>query len=132
MGVLVEDMASFIRSSGLLPAGWKMYLRMMPADPDQVVVVSDYSGNVPMKKVSLEEPGLQIRTRGVREDSASPAAILDAIRLALDAPSAWPSTINGTNYRYVNSVQSAPMCLGYDGQDDRWEFSCNFIVGRGR
>ncbi len=127
---LLDDIAAYLKSQGLVPSGWRVCIYFMPPSPDRVICLSEYGGNTPQVKVLLDEPGLQIRVRGQSEDPQTPRGVLETIRIALDG--LGPLTVGSSNVRWIKAVQSAPMSLGIDGQDNRWEFVCNFIVGKGR
>lgn len=127
---LVDDIASYLKSSGLAPTGWRVCTYLLPPDPDRVICLTEYAGNPPFTKVGLDEPGIQIRARGAAEDPETPRELLETIRLGLDG--LGPIMLGTTNVRWVKAVQSAPAPLGMDSQKRRWEFVCNFIVGKGR
>lgn len=48
--------------------GWASCAGYFPPSPDQVVSITDTTGGTPMASFAYEEPGVQLRVRGVRQD----------------------------------------------------------------
>jgi len=132
-----DDFAAYLLSSGFVdyelvpdpPVGWGVGTYVMPAAPDQVVIVGEYAGGPTeqLRTAVLGKPGLQIRVRGAAFDSSAASAKITTIALVLDGLD--PLRINGTQYLAVLSQQSASFFLGLDAAN-RPEFSWNFIVWR--
>ena len=110
--------------------GWRLQDDgYVPAKPDKVIVLTDYAGNPPGMRVSLNQPGLQVHGRG---DPLTVPGCKEALRRKMKAifndlhkPNALRFT-DGDQYVEVRAVQS-PFSLGFD-DNRRPEMACNFIV----
>ena len=129
---LLTDVGPYLAAATVstadLTLGTNLFLGREPASPDTGVPLDETGGAAPADTFggdtapSLENPGLQVRSRS--------AAYSTAQSLAVDVWSLLAKVINetltSTKYLKISPVQS-PFALDRDDQD-RMIFVCNFDV----
>ena len=129
---LLTDVGTYLAAATVstadLTLGTNLFLGREPASPDTCVTLYEPGGAAPDDPVggntapSLENPGLQVRSRA--------AAYSTAQSLAVDVWALLAKVINetltSTTYLKISPVQS-PFALDRDDQD-RMIFVCNFDV----
>lgn len=90
MTMLAEDVATYLVSEGLgsfrgQGTGAPIYINFVPASPDAVIVLTETTGFGDDDNFTngVDSQGLQVRVRGVGENSATPYATIRAIYNAL-------------------------------------------------
>jgi hypothetical protein len=132
-----EDIGTLLIGAGYVDgnSGWKLAIGWMPPGPDAVVALFQYAGNPPPRRIKRDEPGLQVRVRGVPAVGpdgtvgAHELAMVQAERIRAFLHDHAPVDVADNTYRWI-SAQQSPFPI-YD-ENGRAEVYCNFIVATGR
>ena len=125
--MLLDEMAARVTAEGLVSSGYALRRGVMPASPDQVIVLGETGGAGPEIAFDggvVEQPGLQIRVRGAADDYESPRNAIEVLHQAIVGWGAFTSA--GVRYLGLTALQS-PFPLRRD-ENNRQEFSANYLV----
>lgn len=130
MASLLDDIASFLTSSGLVggATGWTVAKGGTDPSPDKIITLGETGGPEPelspsgSTETTYDEPTFQVRGRGEAFGYEALRAKMGAIYVALHGSVLGKST----DYVLVRAVQSGPLSLGLDSNDRpmlTWNFS---------
>ena len=125
---LTTYLAAYSPSLGLT-GGTNLFYGIMPPTPDLCVALFEYGSTPPeitvgATVIGFEDPRIQVRVRGVKDDYDTPRLLLNKIVEAL--VKIQEQTLSGTQYHAVLPKQSPFMLLMDD--NFRLTFACNFEV----
>lgn len=126
--MLAIEVAEYLASLGLVnfdPSGitGDCYIDVVPTTPDNVIVISGYSGPPPDPKLGYDTPNIQVRARAGR-DPRDARGRMEDIFAALH--NLHHVTLPGGTYAvYCFALQSDPAPLGPDA-NGRLEYSQNY------
>jgi hypothetical protein len=134
---MCEDIGTVLTGAGLVDgdSGWPLAIGYMPPGPDAIVALFQYAGNPPPRRIKLDQPGLQLRVRGVPavgadgEVGAYEIAMTQAERIRAYLHDRPHFDVHDNTYRWITAQQS---CFPIYDQNGRPEIYCNFIVATGR
>lgn len=123
MSVLVA-LAEKLNSASVAVTASNMFIGIMPDTPDLCVALYEYAGAAPLEvmrddSATLEQPSVQVMTRGARNDYPAARELMVNVRDTLC--SITDETISGVRFLRVHN-QSSMNALGTD-EKDRPEFS---------
>lgn len=123
MSVLVA-LAEKLNSASVAVTASNMFIGILPDTPDLCVALYEYAGAAPLEvmqddSATLEQPSIQIMTRGARNDYPAARELMVNVRDTLC--SITDETISGVRFLRVHN-QSSMNALGTD-EKDRPEFS---------
>lgn len=119
-------------------AGTDLFEGPMPESPDAAMAVTHYGGEPADSRVMgaslannglVEQPHVQLMTRGAVNDKAGPRTRALAAHAVLDGYG--PGTLSGVLYHSIESLDGEPYCLGQD-QNQRWRYVVNYVVKKAR
>lgn len=122
------DLATVLAGVGALglTLASNLFSSQIPATPDALVALFDYSGGDPEQNVDYWRPSLQVRVRSAKGDYDTAYQLAMAIRAVLVAV----NSVTVAGARYIGIwAKGDIMFLGRDN-NDRAEFSINFEVHR--
>ena len=124
--MMVQKVADYLKAQGVVSgtSGWLLLQGYVPTTPDQVVVLTQWSGQAPQGRAGLDNPGLQVRVRAKPQEYKAAEAKAMEVHALLHAKG--EDTL-GPEIRWVTSSHS-PMLMGFD-DNRRPEFVENFGVG---
>lgn len=110
------------------PTLGSLYTTEMPESPDACMSILSYAGRPAetgfgVAGIQYENPGVQLKTRGVADDEDGPHDTL--YRAYKELAKVQAVTLSGVRYLWV-SAQQAPYKLEVDGAG-RIIYCCNFI-----
>lgn len=96
---VVEDFQQILKDAGVVDGGtgWTSFRRVLPDEPDDVVVITEAGGPDPEAGTGVEQPFVQVRTRAKRPSAARTK--LDECIAALAERT--EVTVNGTRYAWI-------------------------------
>lgn len=121
---VLEALADRLNSASVAVTATNLFLGLMPDTPDLCVALYEYAGAPPMEVMrsndaTLEQPSIQVMTRGSRNDYPAARALIESVRDTLTGIT--DETISGVRFLRVSNL-SAINALGTDDKD-RPEFS---------
>ena len=128
--MLLPEVAAYLIAQGIGTAlDTDVFLGKIPADPDVVVVLSEYTGmadepDLGTGNIRLEFPRIQVLCRGAKDDYATPRQTAQTAKQKL--MKVLNQTLSGVRYLAIN-VESGPFFLRRD-QNDRIEIVANYQV----
>lgn len=117
-----KDIAEKLEDLGRGTVGTDIFVRFMPDQPDNCIVVTQTAGKPRERTVDLVYPGVQIRVRNT--DSATLEALIDTI--TEDLHGTVNETIEGRVYNWIGATGD-PSFISRD-EKDREIWSVNFEV----
>jgi hypothetical protein len=121
-----ETIRAHLQTAGLVDgiSGWTGFSGYFPNTPDRCVAITDTSGPAPEASFAYEEPGIQLRVRGLREDYTLTNTKVTELFDALHGQS--------INSEYAACwAQGSPIFMSYD-TNERPVWSVNFKLMRTR
>lgn len=124
--MLVQKVVDYLRAQSSIDGttGWRALQGYVPPDPDQVIVLTQWSGQAAQTRAGLDHPGLQVRVRGPKQDYKAAEAKAMELHALLHART---DVELGPEIRWLTSDHS-PMLMGFD-ENRRPEFVENFSAG---
>lgn len=121
---VLEPLAARLTSASVATTAVNLFLGIMPDTPDACVALFEYAGEAPLEVMqsntaTLEQPSIQVMTRGARNDYPAALALIESVRDTLTAIT--DETISGVRFLRVHNLSSVN-ALGTDDKD-RPEFS---------
>jgi len=121
---VLEALADRLASASVAVTASTMFIGIMPDTPDLCVALYEYAGAPPLEVLrsntaTLEQPSIQVMTRGSRNDYPGARALMEHVLDTLCAIT--DETISGVRFLRVSNL-SAINALGTD-EKDRPEFS---------
>lgn len=128
---MADEVVSMLVTGSFGTAGTTLFSNHLPATPDVCAVATETfgQGNVGFfgDALGIDQPNLQLRTRGGPSDSESPRTLIERIRQYLTNLGA--TTVN--TVRYMAFIErGTPFILDRDGKD-RVVWAMNFTVMKG-
>lgn len=121
--MLLEDIRVYLEQQGLGVFGKDLFISIMPAEPDNCIVLFEYAGEpMDLTDSRLEYPNLQVLVRNT--DYLAGRQKIEEVTQALHGVS--EQVINGTRYLLIQARQS-PFFLEWD-KNERAIFVCNFRI----
>jgi hypothetical protein len=123
----IQSVATYLQSQNLGTQGTNLFIGVMPDTTTLTTLLTEYQGDVIETQgiaLALQQPMLQVRVRGAKEDYVTPQTRILAIQTALaNLPD---QTLSGVR---ILTIRPAGTILSL-GQDNnlRFEFSTNFEV----
>lgn len=105
------DISSFLQAQGVGTEGTNLFIGREPADPDFVVSIYDTGGFLPNPKYLRDEPTIQVRVRGNKNDYNNAWIKMQEIKDVMLG--AQLQVLNGTDY-VLFVLATDPISLGYD------------------
>jgi len=125
---ILDDIGAELTSDGVVGGvtDWVLAKSYMPPTPDNVIALFETGGDAPDQTpgTKYEYPTFQVRVRGSKFGYEAARIKIQEVFDSLN-----DSTISG--YIYVFPLQSGPIPLGYDREDNRPELSWNFATMKG-
>lgn len=120
----LEGLASKLNTASVAVTASNMFIGIMPDTPDLCVALYEYAGTAPLEVMvddtaTLEQPSVQVMTRGARNDYPAARTLIENVRDTLCGIT--DETISGVRFLRVSNL-SAINALGTD-EKDRPEFS---------
>ena len=118
MADLLDGLARYLHDLGLVEydatgVTGNLFIEVMPATPDRVVVLGLYGGPQPDSRLPYDPPNLQVRTRGTIDPRTSRTLALDLYdALQGLGPIQLP---DGTELLSCNAIQTVSL-MGQDAQ----------------
>lgn len=123
----IVSIADYLQTQNLGTKGTNLFIGVLPETNSMVTVLNEFNGDIIETNkvgIALYQPSLQVRTRGMPEDYATPKTRIAAIQTALAAlPDASYSGVRILRIRPQGTI----LALGQDN-NMRYEFSANFQV----
>jgi len=123
----IVSIADYLQTQNLGTKGTNLFIGVLPETNSMVTVLNEFNGDIIETNkvgIALYQPSLQVRTRGMPEDYATPKTRIAAIQTALAAlPDATYTGIRILRVRPQGTI----LALGQDN-NMRYEFSANFQV----
>lgn len=120
-------LADYLQAESLGTKGTNLFIGALPSVDGLGIVLTQYSGQVletQTSGIAINQPSLQVRVHGDREDYATPLARIEAIQEKLTLIS--NQTLSGIYFLRVRPITSI-IALG-QGENLDYEFTCNFEV----
>jgi hypothetical protein len=109
--MLLDDIATILKTAGTTSDGTEVYTGFMPEKPDAVACIYETGGVAPYRSmrgtvgaVVAERPRIQVTVRGSALDYATPRTKLNTIYKMLE--NYGDTTVNGVRYLWIAAVQS--------------------------
>lgn len=121
---VLEALADKLATASVATIATNLFIGIMPDTPDLCVALYEYAGAPPMEVLrsntaTLEQPSIQVMTRGARNDYPAARTLIKNVRDTLCGIT--DETISGVRFLRVSNL-SAINALGTDDKD-RPEFS---------
>jgi hypothetical protein len=116
-----------LTTQGLVDGEWVGFAGYFPPAPDRCISITDTAGDPPQASFAYEEPGVQLRVRGLRQDYVLTNTKVTNL---FDALHAQPLGAHAQEYPDCLAV-SGPMFHGFDAVD-RPVWVVNFRLMRTR
>lgn len=125
---ILDDIGTHLTSDGVVAGatGWALGKSYMPPDPDKIVAIFETGGGAPDQTpgTAYEFPTFQVRVRGSKFGYEAARTKIQEVVDSLNN-----ATVSG--YIYIYPVQSGPIVLRYDRDDNRPELAWNFATMKG-
>ena len=105
------DISSFLQAQGIGTEGTDLFISREPASPDMTITITDTGGFPPNPKYLRDEPTIQVRVRGNKNDYNSAWNKMQEIKDVMLG--AQPQLLNGTDY-VLFVLATDPISLGFD------------------
>lgn len=126
--MITAEISARLTAQSLVTTGFAIYRNVMPDTPDKVIALFETGGIGPEtflgSSTTVESPGLQVRVRGIRQDSDTPRLQIERIYQAVIGWGGFTQT--GVKYIGFRALQ-APFMMGRDA-NERVEWAVNFLV----
>lgn len=127
MSTILEAVGDYLQAQGQGTLGTNLFLAMMPETPDALVCVYEGPGIAPLETMgsaafAVDQPGLQVITRGARGDYPGARDKARAVRSLLAAVT--ETTLSGVHVMRI-SADGSLLPMGED-QNGRPMVSMNF------
>lgn len=120
--MLVRDIAQLLQNAGVGTLGVDIFLGQLPASPDNVVAIFEYTGEPPELHSNIEFPSVQVLVR----DNGYNAGRLRIGQAQSTLHGVHETLVNGKRYLLIKANQS-PAFLERDG-NNRVIFIINFTI----
>lgn len=105
------DISSFLQAQGVGTEGTDLFIGLEPDEPDFVISIFDIPGFPPNPKYLRDEPSIQVRVRGNKNNYDTAWQKMQEIKDVMLG--AQPQLLNGTDY-VLFVLATDPMSLGRD------------------
>lgn len=135
MSGLLQQIEDHLIAEGVVDTGWSVCKGFLPPDGDQVIALFETSGEAPdiipdpdayYTEQAYDNPGFQVRVRGLAEDYEGPRNKIFECFRALHGNE--PASVSGEPVVVcLYAVNSGPLPLGVDGSNRHgftWNFRC--------